>query len=83
MNIFDEMDKAISEFFAAADDFIKNEKDRFYNSTTISEFEEWDLWTLNESGDCSGSEQEVLFWRKVKEEEKSLFTRIRHDHPLF
>lgn len=27
MNIFDEMDKAISEFFAAADDFIKNEKD--------------------------------------------------------
>ena len=28
MNIFDEMDKAISEFFAAADDFIKNEKDK-------------------------------------------------------
>lgn len=30
MNIFDEMDKAISEFFAAADDFIKNEKDILY-----------------------------------------------------
>lgn len=33
-------------------------------------FEEWDLWTLNESGDCSGTEQEALFWRKVKEEEE-------------
>ena len=45
-------------------------QNRFYNSTTISEFEEWDLWTLNESGDCSGTEQEALFWRKVKEEEE-------------
>ena len=28
MEYFDEMDKAISEFFAAADDFIKTEKDK-------------------------------------------------------
>lgn len=44
-------------------------QNRFYNSTTINEFEEWDLWTLNESGDCTGTEQEARFWRKVKEEE--------------
>ena len=50
--------------------FADSLQNRFYNSTTISEFEEWDLWTLNESGDCSGSEQEALFWRKVKEEEE-------------
>lgn len=50
--------------------FSNSLQNRFYNSTTISEFEEWDLWTLNESGDCSGSEQEALFWRKVKEEEQ-------------
>lgn len=28
MGYFDEMDKAIAEFFAAADDFIKTEKDK-------------------------------------------------------
>lgn len=50
--------------------FADSLQNRFYNSTTISEFEEWDLWTLNESGDCSGSEQEALFWRKVREEEE-------------
>lgn len=50
--------------------FADSLQNRFYNSTTISEFEEWDLWTLNESGDCSGTEQEALFWRKVKEEEE-------------
>lgn len=50
--------------------FADSLQNRFYNSTTISEFEEWDLWTLNESGDCSGSEQEALFWRKVREEEQ-------------
>lgn len=50
--------------------FADSLQNRFYNSTTINEFEEWDLWTLNESGDCSGSEQEALFWRKVKEEEE-------------
>ena len=44
-------------------------QNRFYNSTTINEFEEWDLWTLNEGGDCTGTEQEARFWRKVKEEE--------------
>lgn len=50
--------------------FADSLQNRFYNSTTISEFEEWDLWTLNESGDCSGTEQEALFWRKVKKEEE-------------
>lgn len=50
--------------------FADSLQNRFYNSTTINEFEEWDLWTLNESGDCSGSEQEALFWRKVREEEE-------------
>ena len=28
MGYFDEMDKAIADFFAAADDFIKTEKDK-------------------------------------------------------
>lgn len=56
-----------SEMHRKFSDSLQN---RFYNSTTISEFEEWDLWTLDERGDCSGSEQEALFWRKVKEEEK-------------
>lgn len=28
MGIFEDMDKAIAEFFAAADDFIKTEKDK-------------------------------------------------------
>lgn len=56
-----------SEMHRKFSDSLQN---RFYNSTTISEFEEWDLWTLNESGDCSGTEQESLFWRKVKEEEE-------------
>lgn len=50
--------------------FTDSLQNRFYNSTTINEFEEWDLWTLNESGDCSGSEVEECFWRKVRDEEE-------------
>ena len=50
--------------------FADSLQNRFYNSTTISEFEVWDLWTLNESGDCSGTEQEARFWRKVRDEEE-------------
>lgn len=38
--------------------FADSLQNRFYNSITVSEFEEWDLWTLNESGDCSGSKIE-------------------------
>lgn len=48
--------------------FADSLQNRFYNSITIGEFEEWDLWTLNESGDCSGTEQEAHFWRKVRDE---------------
>lgn len=47
-------------------------QNRFYNSVTINEFEEWDLWTLSESGDSSGSEQEARFWRKVRDEMEML-----------
>ena len=50
--------------------FADSLQNRFYNSTTINEFEEWDLWTLNESGDCSGSEVEECFWRKARAEEE-------------
>ncbi|MBS4773089.1 MAG: hypothetical protein KHX55_02300 [Proteobacteria bacterium] len=50
--------------------FADSLQNRFYNSATISDFEEWDLWTLNESGDCSGTEQEERFWRKVRDEEE-------------
>lgn len=47
-------------------------QNRFYNSTTINEFEIWDLWTLSECGDCSVSEQEARFWRKVRDEEEEI-----------
>lgn len=50
--------------------FADSLQNRFYNSETISEFEEWDLWTLCESGDSSGTEQEDRFWQKVKKEEQ-------------
>lgn len=52
--------------------FADSLQNRFYNSVTISEFEVWDLWTLNESGDSSGSEQEARFWRKVRDEMEGL-----------
>ena len=32
MGFFEDMDKAITEFFAAADDFIKTEKDKGANN---------------------------------------------------
>lgn len=50
--------------------FANSLQDRFYNSEIINEFEDWDLWTLCESGDSSGTEQEAYFWSKVKEEEQ-------------
>lgn len=50
--------------------FADSLQNRFYNSITINDFEEWDLWTLNESGDSSGTEQEARFWRKVRDEEE-------------
>lgn len=50
--------------------FADSLQNRFYNSSTIDEFEEWDLWTLCESGDSSGGEKEELFWRKVRNEEE-------------
>lgn len=51
--------------------FAKSLEKRFKNSITIQEFEEWDLWMLNESGDCGGYEIEEKFWKKVKKEEES------------
>lgn len=50
--------------------FADSLQNRFHNSITISEFEEWDLWTLSESGDSSGTEQEGKFWQKVRYEEE-------------
>lgn len=49
--------------------FANSLQDRFYNSITINEFEEWDLYTLCESGDCSGIYEDD-FWEKVKQEEE-------------
>lgn len=44
-------------------------RDRFPKSTIIDTFEEYDLWTLNPSGDCSFDESAVeSFWSDVKEE---------------
>ena len=46
---------------------------RFPNSTIIDHFEEYDLWTLNPSGDCSFSEDTVKqFWEEVKAELKEM-----------
>lgn len=52
-----------NEFHRKFADSLEN---RFYNSITIREFEEWDLWTLSESGDSSGQDNEDRFWRKVR-----------------
>lgn len=48
--------------------FADSLENRFYNSVTITEFEEWDLWTLNESGDSTTDDNEERFWRKVRRE---------------
>ncbi len=50
--------------------FADSLQNRFYTSITINDFEECDLWTLNESGDSSGTQQEASFWRKVRDEEE-------------
>lgn len=50
-------------------EFVDSLENRFYNSQTISEFEEYDLWTLNLSGDSSFDEEQVQkFWNIVKQE---------------
>lgn len=50
--------------------FANSLQNRFYNSETINEFEDWDLWTLCESGDSSWNEEtEQRFWKKVRKEE--------------
>ena len=49
--------------------FANSLRNRFTKSTTIHEFEVWDLYTLCESGDSSEFDAEI-FWRKVKEEEE-------------
>lgn len=59
-------DKAL-QFHKKFADSLQN---RFYNSTTINEFEEWDLYTLCESGDCTDFYEDD-FWEKVKKEEKN------------
>lgn len=46
--------------------FADSLENRFYNSVTIKEFEEWDLWTLNESGDSTTDNNMERFWRKVR-----------------
>lgn len=58
-----------------ADDYHKQFRDslfnRFPNSYIIRDFEEYDLWTLNPSGDLSFSEEDVdVFWETVKKELK-------------
>lgn len=50
--------------------FANSLQNRFNNSETINEFEDWDLWKLCESGDSSGDEKrEQRFWDKVRQEE--------------
>lgn len=50
-------------------EFADSLENRFYNSQAISEFEEYDLWTLNLSGDSSFDEEQVQkFWNIVKQE---------------
>ena len=58
-----------------AEEYLMKFKDslvnRFPDSTIIEQFEEYDLWTLNPSGDCSFSEGAVKqFWEEVKAELK-------------
>lgn len=49
--------------------FADSLQNRFYNSKTIEEFEDWDLWTLCESGDSSEDQNELnRFWNEVKKE---------------
>lgn len=67
------LDKAQYYMFKAQEThrkFADSLQNRFCNSATIADFECWDLWTLNESGDCTGTEQEERFWRKVRDEEQ-------------
>ena len=52
-------------------EFRNSLKNRFPDSETIDDFEEYDLWTLNPSGDCSFSESVVeSFWDEVRKEMK-------------
>lgn len=56
-----------------ADDYHKQFREslfnRFPNSDTIRDFEEYDLWTLNPSGDLSFDEETLEdFWKLVKKE---------------
>ena len=49
--------------------FRESLKSRFPNSEVIDDFEAYDLWTLNPSGDCSFNDEVVKdFWREVKAE---------------
>lgn len=50
-------------------EFRKSLKSRFPNSEVVDDFEAYDLWTLNQSGDCSFQDDVVEdFWREVKAE---------------
>lgn len=52
-------------------EFRNSLKNRFPDSEIIDSFEEYDLWTLNSSGDSSFSESVVdSFWDDVKKELK-------------
>ena len=60
-------DKANEYLFKFRDSLMS----RFPDSTVVENFEEYDLWTLNPSGDCSFSEDIVeQFWEEVKTELK-------------
>lgn len=62
-------------FQRKADECICKFKDsllnRFSNSTVINEFEEYDLWTLNPSGDLSEDKDTLEeFWSDVRREQE-------------
>lgn len=60
-------DKA-NEYLFKFRDSLRN---RFPNSSIMESFEEYDLWTLNPSGDSSFSTDAVeRFWNDVKKEEQ-------------
>ena len=60
-------DKANEYLFKFRDSLMN----RFPNSSIVEQFEEYDLWTLNPSGDSSFCTDAVeSFWNEVKEELK-------------